>query len=282
MNASLLLKFNANASSKERVVNILSEAWPLTGKQVHERLTREYSQKISYQGTHKLLAELMEEGIVEKDDSKYRLDKQWLDNTKKFFEQAHKRYESSAKSETIKPPNDEPAIIEFNNFSKAVVWLAETLGSKTLRRDGENDTLIGYFRYAYWPLTFNFTDFLLLLKLLGKSAKGYPIIKHKTPFGEWIANQYLKAGAVKITFDKDLDLSNDMFIVGDYIFEVALQKEFEDYFREIHNKIRNVNDLFYHFTLHKEPSTKITVKITKNPVLAKFIKKQTMEKYFEE
>ena len=133
MSTSLLLKFDTNASSKEKAVNILSESWPLTGKQIFEKLTREYSHKITYQGTHKLLAELMEEGIIEKADSKYRLNRQWLDNTKKFFEQANKRYESSTKTETVKPSTDEPAIIEFSNYSKAVVWLAEALGSKTLR-----------------------------------------------------------------------------------------------------------------------------------------------------
>ena len=92
MNTSLLLKFNTNANSKEKIIQLLSENWPLTGKEVYNRLMHEYSHEITYQGVHKALAELSEENIVEKNGSKYLLNHDWIDTNKKFFELMQERY----------------------------------------------------------------------------------------------------------------------------------------------------------------------------------------------
>lgn len=279
INELYLLKLKPeDASTKQKIISVLSAEWPLTTKQIFERLQREYSAEISYQAVHKVIKELQEDQVIERKNEGYQLNVEWLQKSKKTLEDVEKRYMQNKKIKI--PENFRGTIeVEFDSFSKLTVWSAELFASRVLVSDGDN-TLIGYMRYGFWPLTFNFNDFLLLLRLLGKSANGYPILKNRTPFGEWVMGQYMKAGAVKGTFDNELDLDHDVFIHGDCLVEVFTEPKFDEYMKETYNKIKNLNDLFQNFTTNKEPQTKIRVVITKNPDLAKFLKREALRKYF--
>jgi len=275
---SLLLKLSANSSTKDKIIQILSEEWPLTSKEIFNRLIRQYSIQISYQGVHKLISELSGQNMLQKDGSKYSLSKEWVDSNKAFFESIQKRYSDSNGKFKINPGFEGTITLEFTNFSRLCLWLAELLASKSIL-SGEDRTLIGYMRYGYWTLTFNFTDLLVLLKLLGKVTTAYPIIKNKTPFGEWIMKQYMKAGAVKGTFDKNLELDHDIFIEGDCIIEIYTAPEFDQYMDKTFAKIKDINGLFQNFSTNKEPDSKLNVVITKNPQMAKFLKNEALKKY---
>ncbi len=277
-NTSILLKLSAKSSSKDKIIQVLSEEWPLTGKEIFNRLQKQYSIQISYQGVHKLLAELTGENVLEKQNNKYMLNKEWLNNNKAFFENVQKRYSASDGKYKINPKFEGSIVLEFDSYTNLSLWLAELFASKILISD-EDNVLIGYMRYGYWPLTFDFKDFILLVKFLSKTNRGYPIIKNKTKFGEWIMKQYLKAGAIKGTFDKDLELDHDLFVHGSCIIEAYTEKEFDDYLMETYNKIGNLNDLFQNFLKNKEPETKIKVVITKNPQMARLLKNEAIKKY---
>lgn len=278
MNESIsLMKFNSKASSKQKIISILSEQWPLSSKEIFEKLKREYSHEISYQGVHKSVLELTEENIIQRDGSKYKLNTEWLLENRKFFEKTQQNYKENR--EKVDPNFEGTITFEFDNYSKCMVWLAELFSSRVLDTRGEK-TLIGLLKYGWWPLNFKFEDFLLLMKMMGQRTNGYPIIKIKTPFGEWIMEQYKKAGAKGWAFDEKLELKNNIVIQGDFILEIEFEPEFEEYIMKTYSQLHTLEDLLKFYITKKEPKTKIKVKITKNPTLAALMEKQIMEKYF--
>ena len=278
MNSITWAKVNSKASSKDKIISILSKQWPLTSKEIFERLKREYAQETTYQAAHKTIQELVNENILEKDGNKYGLSKIWIMSNQQFFAETAKLYQNN-KQNQIKG-FDGTIIVEFKSYSKCVVWLAETFASKQLVGNGDN-ILIALFRYGMWPLKFKFDDFLILMKLLGKATNGYPITKNKTPFGKWIMKQYERAGATGMAWDHELTLEKDTLIHGDSIVEVEFTPEFEKFIEETYSKISNLEDLLKFFITQKEPETIIKVAITRNPSLAGLMRKQVMQKYFK-
>jgi len=72
------------SSSKEIIIQILSEEWPLSSKQIHSKIRR-YGKSVSYQAVHKTLKELIKNNVLKRSDSKkYKINLTWvyrLENT---------------------------------------------------------------------------------------------------------------------------------------------------------------------------------------------------------
>jgi len=75
-----------SSSTKEKIIELLSEKWPLTAKKIYRNLLRNYRLSITYQATHKALKELAENGILEKRKEGYLLNKEWVTKLGDFSE----------------------------------------------------------------------------------------------------------------------------------------------------------------------------------------------------
>ena len=77
--------FGNSDSSRDLILKILSEEWPLSAKEVYSRVSKVSSKEISYQAIHKTLISLVEENIIEKEDGKYLVSLSWVGNTKEIL-----------------------------------------------------------------------------------------------------------------------------------------------------------------------------------------------------
>jgi len=73
-------------SRKELVVKILSEEWPLSIRQIHERMKRMYAVDCSYQAVFKHVKELGTKGIIESDGRQYSLSLEWMERLYVFIQ----------------------------------------------------------------------------------------------------------------------------------------------------------------------------------------------------
>src|SRR3989344_2244287 len=90
---SLILPFTKKAvGTKENIILILSEQWPLSTKEIFERVRKSSGNPLTYQAVHKSLRELLDEAVLEKETGKYKLSKNWILNTKQFILSIDKRY----------------------------------------------------------------------------------------------------------------------------------------------------------------------------------------------
>src|SRR3989344_7743488 len=99
MNSITWAKVNSKASSKDKIISILSKQWPLTSKEIFERLKREYAQETTYQAAHKTIQELVNENILEKDGNKYGLSKIWIMSNQQFFAETAKLYQNNKQNQ---------------------------------------------------------------------------------------------------------------------------------------------------------------------------------------
>jgi predicted transcriptional regulator len=276
---SLLKLHPENASTKQKIISILSERWPLSAKQIYENMKKHYSANISYQAIHKMIKELEEEKLVERKDSNYQLNINWIQQSKKTFEYVEKQY---LKNNKISIPKDFSGTIEieWDSFTDLCVSTAELLLSRQLAEGSDDPSFITTMEYGWWAFKFKFEHLYLLYDMVMHNPKAKGIIRKQTPYGEWIAKQYTRVGAMSAPEKAKLDFEGDMFVQGDCIIQVTFNNQTKKLFEQYYNKWHNLEESFIEFGLKPEPKIHATMRITKNKEMADFMRKQ-MNKVFE-
>jgi hypothetical protein len=78
------------SKTTEYIIEILSNEWPLTAKQIYNRLKRNYGLSVSYQAIHKHLKQMEKEKILIKNERNLSLNPNWVESKKTFFERLRK------------------------------------------------------------------------------------------------------------------------------------------------------------------------------------------------
>ena len=272
-------------SSKEKIVGILGEQWPLSAKEIYNRLQKDSSSGLSYQATHKMLLQLGNLGIVAKNGHNYELNKEWIFNMKKFYGNLEQNYESKNKNYSLNNNKENQVKWVFDDTGVFCVELAKLIGSN-LGAGVQGG--IGLMKHAWWPTRFKFLDFTSLSQMLTANPGGtYLVIQENTPFSRWVIKQYKVFGMTGIKIgEPSLKLENDLVVKGDFIIEARFSEQLSKKRDKVYAKAENLEDLA---NLYKEYIDKpnnypehIEVTITKNPRLSRFLQRQLLNKYFPE
>ncbi|MDO8647850.1 MAG: hypothetical protein Q7R70_05570 [Candidatus Diapherotrites archaeon] len=274
------INFNMELSTtKQKTIDLLSTEWPLSAKKIHERLQKLYALEISYQGVHKTLQEMIEEKIIKKNGNNYLLSIEWIQNTRKMLENVERTYLQNTKI-TIPKDIQSSIVLEFDSFTEMCVSTAELLLSRQLAKGTNDKTFICTLEYGWWTIKFRFEHMKLLYDMCRVNLNPKNIIRTKTPFGEWIRSQYVATGGVSAPIGTKVDLNEDVFIQGDFIIEVTFTEEAKKIIEHYYNKWKGLNDSLLEFGIKDEPKIHATMRITKNPEMANYLKRQ-LNKVFE-
>ncbi len=85
----------AENSTKELIVSILCNEWPLTVKQIHNRMVRTYGFGCSYQAIFKQVKELAGKKVLEENGKLYKISEKWIDSMHDFTEDLKEHYTSN-------------------------------------------------------------------------------------------------------------------------------------------------------------------------------------------
>ena len=270
------------SSTKDQIVSILSHEWPLTVKEIFNRVNRESQSSVSYQAVHKVLTDLCGRGILCKAGKSFELDKSWLQSQKSFFERVSSDYLNSKDRYEIDPNFKGTVRMHFNDYTTFVVSIATMFRNKSLVGSRPEPGL-GVVRHAHWPLRFSFDDFTLLRKMMQNNRGGFALIKTDSPLDRWVIQQYMKGGFDKVKIVPELhSMKEDLIIHGDGIMNIAFSDETISMMNEAYSKIPNLSSLFKEFAKNAFSKEKVSidVKISKNPELAKTLQEHFMT-YFD-
>lgn len=268
-------------STKDTIISILSQEWPLSAKEIYNRIKRQLSLNVSYQAIHKSLKQLEENKIICRAGSKYELDRDWILNIKKFSTNLEKLYNKEGMIYNIDQNFKGTIKWEFNDFTVLPVTCAALLADNVLG-GGDNTVTFGWFRHLYWPMRFNFKDFEILQGVAKNCKDTYAVCSLASSFDKWLQKQYLRAGVKHVKIGIGEMLFDDALMVqGDGILEITSSAKTKQILDEVYNRNKNLTDLFreVYFRNTLKTPLQFDVTITRNPQMAKFLKKQLM-KYF--
>ena len=268
-------------TAKSAIIQTLACEYPLITKKVYQVLQREHGFNITYQAIHKALQELEKDRVVIKIGRSWQLDQSWLDSQETFIQKTKQKYSGNKNHYNINLNYSGPQIFEFDNFTDFCVETAKLIADRKISSNGERTIFV--MQYGWWPFKFKFEQLELLYKMVKKAPQSTSLIQQVTPFGKWIHQQYTRVAGKKLTkpIGKNVDISKDMFIQGEWIGQVSFSPESMKTIIYYWNKWKGLEDCFREFGLKEEPKMHIEVTITRNPELARFMKDE-LERHLNE
>lgn len=264
----------AKFSTRDKIVEILSQKWPLSIKEIYQELIRVSGKDITYQAVHKKILLLEEDCIISRNGKRFELNRNWISEIKSFVQKIDERY----KNNHIGFEDSKNGMaLSFPDYSTCVLTIANLFANQSFIKPGLDTTPIGIFNHLWWTLRFDFAHFDLLLKVVKRNAGGYVIAKGNAPFDRWVKQQYLRAGFKGVKTAVPLDNHNDDFFVhGNHVIQVNFSKETQDFLDEFYSKTTGITDLFASFLKQEEQKRKLRIeaKIIENPERANLLREQ--------
>lgn len=255
-------------STREAVISVLSEEWPLTAQGLFLRIVRQNKTQLSYQAVHKVLQQLLKEGVLEKRVRGYQLNQRWLQEMRQHSDEIAQKYAAKALQ-------NQTGLTAHSLYE--VDKLLLELVSKNLPQTEK--IFLGTVWNHFWVPLFLSKKEYLQIKALHQYFDWYAISKGNTKIDQWCANFWNNAGAhakagIK-TKVQDSILFSDSIIQVHYPPSI-LQKLDRFYKKTKQVEDLNTNQLFDPIFL--EP-TAIPITINQNKALFEQLKKQIQKEF---
>lgn len=255
---------NIEKSTKSLIKEILGKDFPLTLKQIHNKIIK----NISYQAVHKIIKELIRENIVEKIDKQYFLNKNWVKEQTDSFSKYYSNYFNISYNPNQLDDKSKIQMFRFYTLREVLDFIVNTY-VKTKIEDDNNIYVSVRRLHPLIPPTL-----IQVIKKLQKNNQIYIICKNKAFTDRWAAKLYSSLG-VKVKIGVDIPLHNAI-CVGDSILQYFFffgekYKEkvhsFSDKFKDqaAQRLIKLTTDIFYrkaemYLIINKYPFYKIEMK----------------------
>ncbi len=221
------------AGTKSSVIQLLSEEWPLSSKEIHNQLCRKHSFSGSYQAVHKTLQELEKAGVLQKADSKYALSHAWAKQVSAFG----KKLEQGLTGKTN--GNGSTKTLVFDSFIGLGQFIINDFFNYT---DSEGKGVVCLWNHAY-PIAGMVTkqEHETLKELFSKGTN-YSICYNETCLDK-LTMDYLKGLGKSTSTGIPASTKTDTFIKGDYVMQVFFAPETEKEMRKIYSSIKTKQDI---------------------------------------
>jgi hypothetical protein len=266
-------------STKDTIIAILSREWPLSAREIHNRLKRERAVEVTYQAAHKKLQEMLKEKALERDSGKYRLNSAWIGSIKKFADNIESAYENNNKINLEELMKKEVVSLNFSGILGLAKFL---LGIWVDYPNPEKKPCICLWRNVYSIIGLRDGDYEKL-KTAFKEQPYYIISQEDNLLDRMFADTLRKLGAKNFVFGVSCTTAlSDFWVIGDYCMIISYPSELRKAWHKQNKIPKNVNDfdLHAHISVMRDERPKINVIISKNAGFADEIRKEYLP-YFK-
>ena len=269
---------------KDLIIDILSFEWPFTLSQLHYKITKDYHCSVSCQATYKAIVELMNEGVLSKQEKHYRINLNWVEKLKEFSTQIEKNYKGHEKTPLmegvlkVKTENN-VTIMTFNSLLDLDKMWLNIKKEYYKERAVENEVTFWEGNHCWWLLVYPDLEYSEMELLRKKKVGDFVIVHNANPLDITAKKFYDQAG-IKFMFVKN-NVESDMTVFGDTIMQVRLPEQLRKKMDEIYLKCKNPSEVDVH-TLLKDVLTKnlqINLVLTKNKEIAAQLKQKVLREF---
>jgi len=270
---------------KDVIIDILSFEWPFSLSQLHNRVSKNYGCSTSCQATYKALSELLEEGVIKKDDKLYSINLQWADKIKEFALHIENNY----KNEKEKIPLIEGVLNTKTENNVTVLTFSSILEMDkmwlNIKKDyykrliSKDDVTFWEGNHCWWLLVYPEAEYGEIEALKEKKARHFFINHNDNPLDKEAKKFYEQSGIGFKTSKNKVD--SDISIFGDTIMQVTLPEELKKKIDGIYLKCKSSSEVDVHEFL-KEILTKkanISLILTKNKGIADQLKQNVLKEF---
>ena len=256
------------SSTKDLIIQILSEEWPLSVKQIVERVNKKSNRSLTYQAVHKCVSQLLEDKIVGKSGSFFQLSKSWLEDVKSFGSRIAQQYKIGPNLLEKKPF----LTLQFECFGD---YGRSLVNDFTGFPNPEKKPSICCFYHTYTLITGTEKEFENLRKRLSHETH-YSITSQDTFLDCYFNNILIKLGKhckSGVSF-----YPAELFVQGDYIAQPFYPRELWEKIIKLYSSVKNAKDFDFKeiMDLYGAPYPMRMV-IFEDRVLADFIREEVIK-----
>tara|TARA_Y100000310_G_scaffold59310_1_gene54662 strand:+ start:4449 stop:5300 length:852 start_codon:yes stop_codon:yes gene_type:complete len=266
-----LIQLNGKVnSSKNAIISVLTDKWPLSAREIYTETEKRFDLNISYQAIHKTIKQLEDDRILANDKNQYKLNSDWIEKAREFSEQLSDSYKTGANGNNLTLPS----LYETDKFLMNVLL-------QNLPKKGEKPFLGLHWCHFWIPLFLSVKEYNIIKENIPKFSL-YALARGNTKIDEWCANFWSDYG-VKKKLGVDCAAIADLVIFNDTIIEVFYPADIKRELDRFYEKAKSIEDLNVNHLFENifNKQTKINIAIHKNKELADQLKEQTLN-YFND
>ena len=284
VDASMSLLKEKASSTRNAIVNVLGAQWPLSAKALCNILLREKAISVSYQAVHKTLAQLEDEGIIERTGREYQLNKQWIAHVKQFGLHLEEAY-SKVQSGFVVPFADAHRHEHVTYTFDTIIDYGRFLINYFFQHPNPLQKPCAFLcKNTYMPIGLSKEE-LGKLKTLWATNKYFVLVASSSVIDKFYGKALIRMGCGNIHFRFGVPVASDsdILVVGDYILRMYLRSDMKKELFERSAQFRNLEefDLDWLFAFMHQRKTELKVQIDKDPTIADQLRTETLS-YFKE
>jgi hypothetical protein len=255
-------------SAKDAVFSALTKSQPLSLAQLTRAIRTSYRISITYQGVRKAVASLLDDGVLEKNDKTYRINRSWVSYARSYLERLERAEPETTSTATGK---------QFGEYSFTSLYELDAFWGTVLeswaRKAPASEELVADVGHAWWMILNLGKETRINRTIMASGKRFLYCHKYVTATDRKIAQINRKLGVrVKQSMRKD---AMDTNIYGDHILRVAYPKELQQKIHHIFTQARDmhaIDMLAFAAVCHEHHD--ITVSVLHDAVLADALRRE--------
>ncbi len=222
-------------NTKEAIIIILSNEWPLSAKKMYNKV-RKMGLSVTYQAVFKTIKQLIDEGMLQKDEKEYKLNVKWLKKIDKESERILNQYEKMNVPTPKKALDEASSSMEFNNLMSFFDYMTDFFTEMSKFQDERG--LVCHFRHMWWAMSMEGEKFERFKNLINSYKIGNLLCRKDTQADRMVFGYYSSFNSpTRCKFSVDCAKDCDLFVSGDYVVLVF----FGDFIKKGLDKFYNMN-----------------------------------------
>ncbi len=283
MAIKMTIPMSGSSDIKNLVFSILTEEYPLKIIELTNFIRRRYGKSVTFQGVRKALMQLVNEGVVIKQNNEFLVNKEWVQKSKIFLDKLYlKLVEGKEKAKNYDSIGGEVSVFVFNSINEMMrVW--EDISDEWFKNFKKGDYNVNCYQAAHsWEVVLHpDIEAKLMSQAKRKGIKAYILCTENTLLDRNLVKFHEKIG-VKMTINtssSSFDKTHYIGTYGDLIIQAKYPIEIVKRIDEFFKKNKSISDLDL-AELSDIANTKVKVKMTviKNLEMAKQINASILAK----
>jgi hypothetical protein len=276
MSLQISLPLGNKGGVKNLVFTILTHEYPLKLIQLTNFIRKRYGKQVTFQAVRKAVLELIEEGVLVREENSFLINKEWIVESKRIIDELYTEiYQEKSKPKKFDSINDEISVFTFSSLNEMMKFW-EGLIIHWFKNFKKGDDNVNCYQGAHgWEgILHPDTEKRMMEQLKDKGIKSYALFTSNTQLDRIIANFYKQAGVRSLISKSSSKFDKTYYVAtyGNLIVQTQYPKELTerlDIFFKKNRKLENLDLGVLSDIVNKKIEIKLSV--TKNIAMAKQI-----------
>ncbi|MFH1212093.1 MAG: hypothetical protein V1659_04165 [Candidatus Woesearchaeota archaeon] len=268
--------FGKKDNVKKIIFSILTKEYPLKTIQLTNYIRKRYAKSVTFQGVRCALLELIDEGIVVKDNNAYSINNNWVLESKRYLDELYSGLQKrTAAPKGLDSIKGEISVFSFSSINDLTMFWQDIMDDWLKHTSTEGKETTSYQAAHLWEGLLHLDkEKALMTQLKKKKIKAFILSIGNTPLDKNMKRFYADLG-VKVSLNPSLSAFDKSYYVGVY-GDIIVQTEYPkktvsalDEFFKKNNTLENLDLKTLSDIVNQKTEAKLIV--IKNRLMAKQI-----------